>query len=498
MPTLNNPAPVDVWGDGEETGSDDDEEEDDNGDNNDDGSSRNENDIDLDNVEKFIRNVYNDGYDIDFDIALCFDRNVTLPGRPNQALYNKPENWRQRNRIGLEKVKRQLLTCIDSMTHNAHFNLDLNHISIGQNQQFMNNEEPIVWHEPIVDRYWDVLEAEIDRMKQLDNVTTDIRKIQIMNVEMKKDRLAALVAIFRSGRATNSRIFVNFHNANICADGIISLSELVDVSSELQIFHLHHNRIDNMESARCLFRSLKSHIRIDQLHLTHCDLGSNPEILFVVLQSDVEYINLENNNIDSLGAVKIAEYLESDPPIEELCLAYNKLNDDDAILISQALKRNTELYHINLVSNNISSIGVKAVLTCVFDSSSLNAISESNHTLGGMDMFLKGNNEISDRLQDCIDRMLELDRRTQKILLALRDKDSLLQYLANVPVELIPDVLAFFHGHVVDEHQQEHLNILYSTMRWWNMPTLYSYHSCVKLDTKRKRDDSHCLVGVPK
>ena len=36
--------------------------------------------------------------------------------------------------------------------------------------------------------------------------------------------------------------------------------------------------------------------------------------------------------------------------------------------------------------------------------------------------------------------MLKLDR-TDKILFALQDKDSLMKYLANVPVELIPEVL---------------------------------------------------------
>ena len=56
------------------------------------------------------------------------------------------------------------------MKNNARFKLDLNHISIGRDQRLMNNEEPIVWHEPILDRYWDVLEAEIDRMRQLDRV----------------------------------------------------------------------------------------------------------------------------------------------------------------------------------------------------------------------------------------------------------------------------------------------------------------------------------------
>jgi hypothetical protein len=238
-----------------------------------------------------------------------------------------------------------------------------------------------------------------------------------------------------------------------------------------------------MELARCLSRSLKSHTRINDLRLTHCDLGSDPEILLVILQSDVECIILSNNNIDSLGAVKIAEYLASNPPIKDLSLE-NRLNDDDAILISQALKRNTNLETINLLMNNFTSIGVKTLLSCVFDGSSLNAISESNHTLRGMNLFL----QVNDRLQRCIDRMLTFDR-TQKIVIALQDKDSLLKYMANVPVELIPEVLAFSLQDVDDLFvgQHEHLNIVYSIMRWWNMPVLYSYHNCVKFDAKRKR-----------
>jgi hypothetical protein len=213
--------------------------------------------------------------------------------------------------------------------------------------------------------------------------------------------------------------------------------------------------------------------------LEHCNLGSSPEILSLILQSDVDYICLDNNNIDSLGAVKIAEYLEGDPPIHRIDLYHNQLNDDDAILISQALKRNTNLKKIDLVSNNFTTIGVKALLTCVLDSSSLNALSESNHTLQQMYTFCG----TSPSLQVCIDRLLDLDR-TQKILLALQDKDSLLQYLANVPVELIPEVLAYSQR---GDHQHRHLNVVYSTMRWWNMPMLYSYHNCDKSDSKSKR-----------
>jgi hypothetical protein len=344
----------------------------------------------------------------------------------------------------------------------------------------MDGEEPIVWNEPILDEYWNQLDA---KMKQLCNVR-QIGHVKMMNVEITKERLAAVVAILSNGRVTNLSTWIMFNNANICAEGIISLSKLVDVSTTLQRFSISHNRIDSIESARCLSRSLRSHTRINQLDLADCDLGSNPEILSVILQSDVRFIDLRHNNIDSLGAVAIAEYLEGDPPVQHIGLVHNQLNDDDAILISQALKRNTNLHEIYLHLNNFTSIGVKALLTCVFDSSSLNAISESNHTMVGMNIFLYSGH--IGKLDYYLDRLLKLDR-TQKIMLALQDKDSLLQYLANLPVELIPEVLALRQDGYLCE--QEHLNIVYSTMRWWNMPMLYSYYNCVNSDSKRKRDN---------
>jgi hypothetical protein len=70
-------------------------------------------------------------------------------------------------------------------------------------------------------------------------------------------------------------------------------------------------------------------------------------------------------------------------------------------------------------------------------------------------------------LADCIDKLLKLNR-AQKMMLALQDKDSLVQYLANVPVGLMPEVLAFPRL-AADQPQYKHLNTVYSTMRWWNM-----------------------------
>jgi hypothetical protein len=503
MNERNEGDDMDNWGednDEEESGDNDsddeeiDSDDDDNNDDDEDDSEDNESDeeetsddetidihIEDEILEKFICTFHNGDYDAEIDDKLSSDRSPWHgPARPTQASYNKPDNWRERNRIGLEKVRGQLQSCIHSVSRQDK-NLDLHLIhNIGYGPPLTNGEEPIVWNEAILDEHWDQLEDALSG----NELVTNICGIEIKNVEMTKERLAALVSMFVSGRATNSCDGVRFINTNLCGEGIVWSSKLVDVSSNLQEFCLTHNRIDNMESARCLSRSLKSHTCINHLHLTHCDLGSSPEVLSVILQADVMSINIENNNIDSLGAVTIAEYLEGDPPICHIDLDHNCLNDDDAVLISQALKRNTNLKTIYLHSNNFTSIGVKALLTCVFDSSSLNAISESNHTLRRIDMFHNPN----DKLAFCTEILIQLDC-PQKIMLALQDKDSLLQYLANIPVELIPEVLAFSQQGD-NQRQHKHLNIVYSTMRWWNMPMLYSYHNYVKSDTKRKRDDS--------
>jgi hypothetical protein len=183
-----------------------------------------------------------------------------------------------------------------------------------------------------------------------------------------------------------------------------------------------------------------------------------------------------------LGAIKIAEYLEGNPPIEHLFLGHNLLNDDDTQLISQALKRNTNLKTLSLYTNNITSIGVKTILTCFFDISSLNAISESNHTIERM-IFFTDTHSFKD-VQNCINDMCG-SNKTQKILLALQDKESLLKYLANISVELMPEVLAFLFQDD-DQLQHRHLNVVYSIMRWWNMPMLYSHHcsNIMMSDTK--------------
>ena len=218
--------------------------------------------------------------------------------------------------------------------------------------------------------------------------------------------------------------------------------------------------------------------------MSDCNLGNVPEILSVILQSDVEDLEIADNNINSLGAIKIAEYIERNTTMMCLHLYGNLLNDDDAVIISRALQENYKLFSLHIYWNNFTSVGVKALFSSVFDNSSLNAIFDSNHVL-------KMIHVISD--DDYFYRMSKINHNmndgewplADKLLIAMHDKDSLLEYLANVPVELMPRVLNFVQ---LDRDEVMSLSMVYVSMRYWNMPSLYSHRNIhVESNPKKKR-----------
>ena len=127
-------ADDDDWENSDEEMESDDDDDDDSIDGDDDSREYSNSDvIDDEIVEAFIRTFQNGDYDVELDNALCYDRGLTLPVRPTQASYNKPDNWIERNRIGLEKMEGRLQSCIESVSHSQTFNLCLYTIILGFN-----------------------------------------------------------------------------------------------------------------------------------------------------------------------------------------------------------------------------------------------------------------------------------------------------------------------------------------------------------------------------
>ena len=110
-----------------------------------------------------------------------------------------------------------------------------------------------------------------------------------------------------------------------------------------------------------------------------------------------DYIDLEDNSIQTGGGTAIPDFITKNPSLQKLCLTKNNLNDEDATLISLALKHNTNLKWIHLERNGITEIGERALTKAIYDPTSLNSVADSNHTVCRIDGFNGNVEEFNNR-----------------------------------------------------------------------------------------------------
>lgn len=128
---------------------------------------------------------------------------------------------------------------------------------------------------------------------------------------------------------------------------------------ELKILDLSENKIgDNF--ARILANILNSRNRSSLASGWHgCKL---------------EFLHLRNNSIGLEGAKAFATLFEGkNPHLSGIDLSYNKIGDKGAILLGNALERNTEtiLAHLNLCNNKIRDEGATALATALLTNTAL-------------------------------------------------------------------------------------------------------------------------------
>jgi Ran GTPase-activating protein (RanGAP) involved in mRNA processing and transport len=71
----------------------------------------------------------------------------------------------------------------------------------------------------------------------------------------------------------------------------------------------------------------------------------------------------------------LSEYLKKDTPLKVLDLGYNRVEDEGACMLSEALMySNTNLEKLSLKNNNIGDEGLCALAECLLASSTLNFV----------------------------------------------------------------------------------------------------------------------------
>ena len=165
-----------------------------------------------------------------------------------------------------------------------------------------------------------------------------------------------------------------------------------------------------------------------------------------------------------------------------LCLAKNNLNDEDARLIAHALKHNTNLQFISLDGNNITGIGEEALGKAIYNPTSLNSLSDCNHTCR-----IHGLNWSADIPFDPLGYTPK-ENRARKLyhLLSVRNREgSNVRHLNSEfggedkndeSLKLVPKVLESVNCYDSNWESTDYvppLSITYEILRGWKMPELY-------------------------
>ena len=186
--------------------------------------------------------------------------------------------------------------------------------------------------------------------------------------------------------------------------------------------------------------------------------------------------------------------------LEVLDLSINELDDECVRLLCDSLKTNTNLKHLSLGDNDdITEEGWMAVRNLVFDTTSLQHVYESNHVLQSVqcDYFtpmhmhcmlhegLAVNQSCYGHEDDSPIEMLLKIRGREKVfglLFPMWGDGINMEALNEFEPSLMPHLLGFING----DDNMFALENVFEIIRYWKMPTLYSFFPGAKV-----RDSAH-------
>ncbi|KAL9184624.1 hypothetical protein ACHAXT_012594 [Thalassiosira profunda] len=324
--------------------------------------------------------------------------------------------------------------------------------------------------------YWQNLVDAIDLFvpfAETDEYTSGLT-LAIQDIQLSPEVLSALSPCLKRSKKVTA-VELSRNNFNMSSDGLGFVAEIAQSNPNLEKIGWYHNPINHFRDIQFCLEEIKRHPSIFEVSLVDCFdgiLGDGYQVLCSLLDGNKHYdtIELESNNIRTMGDTRISGYLASNPPLRYLFLQSNNLDDTDARLIADALKHNTNLRGLHLEDNDITETGRSALENAMYDRTSLNSAARSNHTCR-VYRLSSWNNSQDQR----VNRRSKIYR-----LLSSRNEEGTNVHHLNMELDddslkLVPRVLESVHNYAegtstIDAHP---LSIFFELLRGWKMPALY-------------------------
>jgi len=241
-----------------------------------------------------------------------------------------------------------------------------------------NDESPMILPHAALMPHWNVLSESF----RVINPYGVGMKISFENMHWNEE-VMSLICNRLLGRNIREVAFSRIEFENM-RDAILALRNMLKYSPKVRSLVWSEIPIESADDM-ALFTQMISELSERQLDFEELRFdwngsGNAQAILAGVDLSKYKRIELRGNNLRTNGRADIPDLIASNSPLEWLDLCSNRLNDDDAVRIAESLGQNTRLRELSLEGNNIHERGKNALLRAVRDTSTMNALSDSNHS----------------------------------------------------------------------------------------------------------------------
>jgi len=291
-----------------------------------------------------------------------------------------------------------------------------------------NTEADILRHDDQFIPYWKTFTDALQHTKiDFDTSSNNRSHFAIHNIQLSSTILAMIALALQGKKIDIFRLWGNEYFS--ISDGIDFAIDVIQ-NNEIKDFQWVNTTIDNMVHVTRLLEVLSTQQSLERIRLENCCCNANGvdgySILcsIIIEHAHILGINLDSNMIRPMGT-HLTNFLTMNPPLNELSLQGNLLDDDDARLIANALKHNSNLRKLHLDGNKITNVGCTAIGSVLFDRSSLNSAASSNHTcmVSGIE------------LEECTNNKYDLPERNKHLkiyaLLSVDKDDSKVRELGD-------------------------------------------------------------------
>lgn len=142
--------------------------------------------------------------------------------------------------------------------------------------------------------------------------------------------------------------------------------------------------IDDDQALESFVAAVQQHRGLLALYLQNCGLGFDHYVLFAVLPAfscRSIHLNFSGNNIGARGASLVSIHLALNPPLEQLLLSDNDIDDGSTFALAESMKKNTNLVLLDLMSNlQLTSAGSENLAMTCYADHNLNILHDCNYT----------------------------------------------------------------------------------------------------------------------